>query len=393
MSSSISLPKPLVWLFAVASGLSVANVYYAQPLLDVLAREFNLTQSNSGLVITATQLGCALALLLLVPLGDMLNRRRLMLAQLALLCLALAALAGAASTFTLLLGMLLAGLLGTAMTQGLIAYAASAAGAHERGRVVGTAQAGVVIGLLLARTLSGLVAQGSNWRAVYLLSAGLSLVLLILLWRMLPPPAPLQKRLAYGALLASMLSMLRHNRVLQVRGMLAMLMFAAFSIFWSALVFPLTAQGYGHAAVGAFGLVGVIGALGAARAGALADRGRAQWTTGAALLLLLASWLPLSFAGSALWPLVIGIIALDLAGQAIHVTNQSLIFKDSSDAHSRLVACYMLFYAVGSGLGAIAATSAYAAGGWQAVCVLGAAVSAVALGFWRATLEHANPAA
>lgn len=393
MSSSISLPKPLVWLFAVASGLSVANVYYAQPLLDVLAREFGLTQSNSGLVITATQLGCALALLLLVPLGDMLNRRRLMLAQLALLCLALAALAGAASTFTLLLAMLLAGLLGTAMTQGLIAYAASAAGAHERGRVVGTAQAGVVIGLLLARTLSGLIAEWASWRSVYLLSSALSLALLMLLWRMLPPPAPLQKRLAYSALLASMLSMLRHNRVLQVRGMLALLMFAAFSIFWSALVFPLTAQGYGHAAVGAFGLVGVIGALGAARAGALADRGRAQWTTGAALLLLLASWLPLSFAGSALWPLIVGIIALDLAGQAIHVTNQSLIFKDSSDAHSRLVACYMLFYAVGSGLGAIAATSAYAAGGWQAVCVLGAAVSAVALGFWRATLEHANPAA
>jgi len=392
MSSSISLPKPLVWLFAAASGLSVANVYYAQPLLDVLAREFGLTQSNSGLVITATQLGCALALLLLVPLGDMLNRRRLMLAQLALLCLALGALSGAASTAALLAGMLAAGLLGTAMTQGLIAYAASAAGAHERGRVVGTAQAGVVVGLLLARTLSGLVAQWASWRTVYLLSAALSLALLMLLWHMLPPPAPLQKRLAYGTLLTSMLSMLRHNRVLQVRGMLAMLMFAAFSIFWSALVFPLTAQGYGHAAVGAFGLVGVIGALGAARAGALADRGRAQWTTGAALLLLLASWLPLSFAGSALWPLVIGIIALDLAGQAIHVTNQSLIFRDESDAHSRLVACYMLFYAVGSALGAIAATSAYAFAGWQAVCALGAAVSVVALVFWWGTLEHANRA-
>jgi len=387
------LSRPLVWLFATASGLSVANVYYAQPLLDVLAREFGLAQSNSGLVITATQLGCALALLLLVPLGDMLNRRRLMLAQLALLCLSLGALSGAASTAALLAGMLAAGLLGTAMTQGLIAYAASAAGAHERGRVVGTAQAGVVIGLLLARTLSGLVAQWTSWRTVYLLSAAISLALLMLLWRMLPPAQAPQKRLSYGALLASMLAMLATHRVLQVRGMLAMLMFAAFSIFWSALVFPLTAQGYGHAAVGAFGLVGVIGALGAARAGALADRGRAQWTTGAALLLLLASWLPLSFAGSALWPLVIGIIALDLAGQAIHVTNQSLIFKDSSDAHSRLVACYMLFYAVGSGLGAIAATSAYAAGGWLAVCVLGAVVSAVALGFWRWTLDASSPTA
>ena len=152
------------------------------------------------------------------------------------------------------------------------------------------------------------------------------------------------------------------------------------------LVLPLTAQGYSHAAIGAFGLVGVIGALGAARAGALADKGRAQWTTGAALLLLLAAWLPLGFAGTALWPLIVGIIALDLAGQAIHVTNQSLIFKQDSDAHSRLVACYMLFYAVGSGLGAIAATSAYALAGWHAVCALGAAVSLLALLFWRLTL-------
>jgi len=385
-SPAASLAPSLVWLFACAAGLCVANVYYAQPLLATLAHEFGMTDAGSGMVITATQLGCALALLLVVPLGDMLNRRRLTLIQLALLGASLAALACATSTAALLAGMLLAGLLGTAMTQGLIAYAASASASHERGRVVGMAQGGVVIGLLLARTLSGVVTDLAGWRAVYLLSAALSLGLLLLLWRRLPPPAPITHRLSYGALLSSMLGMLATNRVLQVRGVLAMLLFAVFNIFWSALVFPLTEQGYSHSAVGAFGLVGVVGALGAARAGAMADQGRAQWTTGAALLLLAASWLPLSFAGSALWPLVVGIIALDLAGQAIHVTNQSLIFKDDSDAHSRLVACYMLFYAVGSGAGAIAATSVYALAGWRAVCGLGAAVSLLALLFWRLTL-------
>lgn len=381
-----ALAPSLVWLFAAAAGLCVANVYYAQPLLATLAHEFGMTDAGSGMVITATQIGCALALLLVVPLGDMLNRRRLTLVQLVLLGASLAALACATSTAALLAGMLLAGLLGTAMTQGLIAYATSVAPRHERGRVVGTAQGGVVIGLLLARTLSGVVTDLAGWRAVYLLSAVLSLALLLLLWRMLPPPAPVMKRLSYGALLASMLDLLKTNRVLQVRGVLALLLFAVFNIFWSALVFPLSAQGYSHAAIGAFGLVGVAGALGAARAGAMADRGRAQWTTGAALLLLLVSWLPLAFAGSSLWPLIVGIIALDLAGQAIHVTNQSLIFKDDSDAHSRLVACYMLFYAVGSGLGAIAATSVYALAGWHGVCALGAAVSLLALLFWRWTL-------
>lgn len=385
-SHTATVSRPLLWLFACAAALSVANVYYAQPLLDTLAQEFGMRPSSSGMVITATQAGCALALLLVVPLGDMLNRRRLTLLQLGLLGVSLAALAGATSTAALLAGMLLVGLLGTAMTQGLIAYAASVARSHERGRVVGTAQGGVVIGLLLARTLSGVVTDLAGWRAVYLLSAGLSLALLLLLWRMLPPPVAPARKLSYGALLASMLELLKTNRVLQVRGVLALLLFAAFSIFWSALVFPLAAQGYSHAAVGAFGLVGVVGALGAARAGAMADRGRAQWTTGAALLLLLASWLPLAFAGSALWPLIVGIIALDLAGQAIHVTNQSLIFKHDSDAHSRLVACYMLFYAVGSGVGAIAATSVYALAGWHGVCALGAAVSLMALLFWRLTL-------
>lgn len=385
-SHTATVSRPLVWLFACAAALSVANVYYAQPLLDTLAQEFGMLPSSSGMVITATQAGCALALLLVVPLGDMLNRRRLTLLQLGLLGVSLAALAGATSTAALLAGMLLVGLLGTAMTQGLIAYAASVAPSHERGRVVGTAQGGVVIGLLLARTLSGVVTDLAGWRAVYLLSAGLSLALLLLLWRMLPPPVAPARKLSYGALLASMLELLKTNRVLQVRGVLALLLFAAFSIFWSALVFPLAAQGYSHAAVGAFGLVGVVGALGAARAGAMADRGRAQWTTGAALLLLLASWLPLALTGSALWPLIVGIIALDLAGQAIHVTNQSLIFKHDSDAHSRLVACYMLFYAVGSGVGAIAATSVYALAGWHGVCALGAAVSLMALLFWRLTL-------
>ena len=214
-----TLPPTLVWLFATAAGLSVANVYYAQPLLATLAHEFGMTEAASGMVITATQIGCALALLLLVPLGDILNRRRLTLFQLAMLAITLVALGCARSTAALLGGMLMVGLLGTAMTQGLIAYAASAAASHERGRVVGMAQGGVVIGLLLARTLSGVVADVADWRAVYIVSAAIAGALLLLLWRMLPPPALPNKKLAYGTLLLSMLHMLTHNKILRVRGM------------------------------------------------------------------------------------------------------------------------------------------------------------------------------
>ncbi|MBB3119500.1 MFS transporter [Pseudoduganella violacea] len=392
-----ALSRSLVLLFAIAAAFSVANVYYAQPLLDAFAADFGFSHANVGLVVTATQIGCALALLLLVPLGDLLDRKRLTMAQLLALCLTLLALGCAASPTLLLLGMLGAGLLGTAMTQGLISYAASVAAPAQRGQVVGTVQAGVMLGLLLARVLSGAVADVAGWRAVYFLSAALSAIMLLALRRALPQQqqqlaaagdsAP---RLRYGQLLLSMFTLLKTERTLQVRGTLGLLLFAALNIFWSALVLLLSAPPYAlsHTAIGAFGLIGAAGALGAARAGALADRGLGQRTSGAALLLMLAAWLPLAWGATSLAALVLGIILLDLAAQALHVTNQSMILSGTSQAHSRLIGGYMLFYAAGSGAGAIATTSIHAAYGWSGVCMLGAGVSLAALIFWRATLPR-----
>ncbi|MDK4746323.1 MFS transporter [Leclercia adecarboxylata] len=381
------MSRSLVWLFAIASGLSVANVYYAQPLLDALARDFGISHAAVGGVITATQLGCALALLFLVPLGDRVDRRRLMAMQMLALTFALVAVGMAQSTLALLAGMLAVGLLGTAMTQGLIAYAASAAAPHEQGQVVGTAQGGVFIGLLLARVFAGGVSDLAGWRGVYFCAALLMLGIAIPLWRRLPILPPASRTLSYPRLLASMLTLLRQEKVLQVRGMLALLMFAAFNIFWSALVLPLSAPPYNfsHTLIGAFGLAGVVGALAAARAGQWADRGYARRTSGLALLMLLLAWWPLSLMEISLWALVMGIVLLDLGGQALHVTNQSLIFRTRPDAHSRLVGLYMMFYAVGSGLGAISTTVTYARFGWQGVCTLGASVSLLALVFWWVT--------
>ncbi|WP_148569149.1 MFS transporter [Leclercia adecarboxylata] len=377
----------LAWLFAIASGLSVANVYYAQPLLDALARDFGISHAAVGGVITATQMGCALALLFLVPLGDRVDRRRLMAMQMLALTFALVAVGMAQSTLALLAGMLAVGLLGTAMTQGLIAYAASAAAPHEQGQVVGTAQGGVFIGLLLARVFAGGVSDLAGWRGVYFCAALLMLGIAFPLWRRLPILPPATRTLSYPHLLASMLTLMRQEKVLQVRGMLAMLMFAAFNIFWSALVLPLSAPPYNfsHTLIGAFGLAGVVGALAAARAGQWADKGYARQTSGLALLVLLLAWWPLSLMEVSLWALVMGIVLLDLGGQALHVTNQSLIFRTRPDAHSRLVGLYMMFYAVGSGLGAISTTVTYARFGWQGVCTLGASVSLLALVFWWVT--------
>lgn len=396
-SSAASVPAPpagtprsLVLLLAVACALSVANVYYAQPLLDAIGREFGMAEGAVGVVVTATQLGCALALVFVVPLGDLLDRRRLMIGQLGLLVLALAAVALATNTPWLLIGMVALGLLGTAMTQGLLALSAALAAPGERGRVVGAAQGGVVIGLLLARVLAGVVADAWGWRAVYVVSAGLAAVLAAVLARRLPRRRMPTVDLGYWALLRSLYGLLAAERVLRVRGMIALLMFAAFSAFWTALVLPLSAPPHSltHTAVGAFGLVGVLGVLMAARAGRLADRGLGERTTAAGLALLCLSWVPIAFLDQSLWALALGVLVLDVAMQALHVTNQTMIFSISAEAHSRLVGGYMMFYAAGSGLGSIAATSVYAQAGWVGVCALGGGISLAALLFWAATLPR-----
>ena len=387
-----AMTRSAILLFACASGLSVANVYYAHPLLDALAGDFSIPQAAIGGVVTATQVGCALALVLLVPLGDLLERRRLMLVQALLLSAVLALVALARSPLMLFASMLLTGALGTAMTQGLVAYAASAASENERGRVVGAAQGGVFLGLLLARVLAGGIGDIGGWRSVYVCSALAMLMLALLLRSGLPRLAAPSHRMHYLRLIGSMFLLLRRDRVLQVRGVLALLMFAAFNIFWSAMVLPLSAPPYllSHTAIGAFGLAGVAGALAAARAGRWADRGFGQATTFAALALLLAAWLPMFWLDRSLWALAVGIVLLDLGGQAIHVTNQSMIFRAHPDGHSRVVAAYMLFYAAGSGLGALASTAVYAAAVWNGVCLLGASVSALALAFWAITRSQAS---
>nr|WP_254924878.1 MFS transporter [Pseudomonas fragi] len=380
----------MVGLLACASGLSVANVYYAQPLLDQMAGDFAISTAAVGGVITATQVGSVLALLLIVPLGDQLNRRHLMLVQIGALIAALFCLGMTHSAAIMLLAMLAVGLLGTAMTQGLIAFAAAAARPRERGRVVGTVQGGVVIGLLLSRLAAGVICDLAGWRWVYLGSALVMALLALILCKVLPAQRPSTAPMAYPQLVWSMFRLLKEDPVLQIRGMLALFVFAVLGIFWSALVFLLsqTPHEFSHTTIGFFGLVGVAGALAASRAGIQADKGLGQLTTGLALGLLIVAWVALWLTPWSLLWLVLGIVILDLGAQAVHVTNQSMIFSARSDSHSRAVGCYMLFYAIGSGLGALASTAVHAAYGWTGVCVLGAGVSVVALGFWAVTLRH-----
>ncbi|MFF8955614.1 MFS transporter [Streptomyces sp. NPDC014894] len=391
-TSPYVLSRGAVALFAVAGGTAVANVYFAQPLLVTMGRELAMSPALVGSVVTLTHIGYGLGLLLLVPLGDVTDRRRLIVIQLLLLAAALTAVAAARTPAALLAGTAAVGLLAV-VTQTLVVFAASLAPPDRRGRVVGLVTGGVVIGILLARTVSGLMADLAGWRSVYAASAAVIALLALVLHRALPrhgdvtTPAP-----RYGRLLRSTVTLFATERLLRLRALFGLLIFAAFSTLWSVVALPLSEAPYSlsHTAIGAFGLIGAAGALAATVAGRLNDRGLSHRTTGAGLALLAVSWLPLAFTRSSLWALVVGVIVLDLAVQAVHVTNQSLIYALHPRAGGRLIGGYMLFYAIGSAAGAIASTALYAAAGWGAVCALGAGISCLALLLWALT-RHSVP--
>ncbi|WP_438289933.1 MFS transporter [Streptomyces sp. HUAS TT7] len=383
------LPRGVVMLFAVACGAAVANVYFSQPLLVTMGQDLAMSPGLVGSVVTLTHVGYGLGLFFLVPLGDVTDRRRLVVAQLMLLVGALVVVATARTAALLLAGMAATGLLAV-VTQTLVAFAASLAPPAGRGRVVGLVTSGVVVGILLARTASGLMADLAGWRSVYLASASLTGLLALVLYRVLPranDAAPATPR--YGQLLRSTITLFGRERLLRLRALFGLLIFAAFSTLWSSVALPLSEAPYfwSHRAIGALGLIGVAGALAATLAGRLNDRGLSRRTTGIALALLAASWLPLAFTRSSPGALVVGVVLLDLAVQAVHVTNQTLIYALHPDAGSRLIGGYMVFYSVGSAVGAIAATSLYTVAGWGAVCALGAAFSCLGLVLWVFTRD------
>ncbi|QCO06065.1 MFS transporter [Azospirillum argentinense] len=377
------LSRVATLIFAVAAGLSVANIYYAQPLLDAIARDFGISPAAIGLVVTLTQVGYALGLIFIVPLGDLLDRRRLVIGQGLLSIIALIAVATAKTEGVLFTGLAAMGLLAV-VVQVLVAFAATLATPAERGRAVGTVTSGVVIGILGARFVAGLLADLGGWRAVYLTSAILMAAMVGLLTRVLPRTPLPGSTDSYAETLRSIPALFLRDRVLLTRGLLALLIFATFSTFWTSLVLPLSTAPfhYSHTQIGLVGLVGLAGAAAATGAGRLADRGLGEWTTALSLTLLLLSWGLIAFLPSSIPLLLIGVVLLDLAVQAVHVTNQSIIVARHPTARSRLIGGYMVFYSVGSAMGASAATMAYAHAGWHGVSMLGAAFSAAAMLTW-----------
>lgn len=373
----------LALLFALACGLAVANIYYAQPLLGQLAQEFGVPHATVGSTIAVIQLFYALGLILIVPLGDLMNRRRLILLQLLGITLALAFVGFAQDYAGLLAGLAAVGLMAV-VTQVLVNFASALAPTAERGKAVGVVTGGVVIGILLARFFAGAISESADWRAVYLTSSGLTLLVTLALVVMLPQDDSGKSGLSYNQLLRSMLNLFVREKLLRIRAAFAFFIFAAFGMLWTPLSLPLSEAplSLSPSLIGAFGLAGAAGAIGAAGAGKWTDRGLGHRATGIALVLLLVSWLPISMLHHSLLLLIAGILLLDFAVQVVHVTNQSLLFAALPEARGRLTGAYMVFYSIGSAVGALLSTWAYAAYGWSGVCVIGAMVSAGGCLLW-----------
>ncbi|MDU6410470.1 MAG: MFS transporter [Yersiniaceae bacterium] len=380
------LTPRITLLFSLTSALAVANVYSAQPLLESMSVSLKVPPGTIGSVITATQAGYAAGLIFLVPLGDRVNRKTLVITHLLLSVLALTAAGLSQNLATLLCAMLFTGLMAV-VVQLMVAWAAILAAPQRRGQVVGTVTSGIVLGILLARFISGTIADLAGWRVVYLTAAGLMLLIACLLAKVMPSTAPRRPTPTYLSLLQSVFRLFFTEPQLRKRGLFALLIFAAFSMLWTSMVMPLSAMSLSHTQIGLFGLAGIAGALAASRAGLWADGGRGQQATGTALAVLTLSWLPIAYTETSLLWLLIGVITLDFAVQTIHVTNQSILIAARPDAASRLVGAYMCFYSVGSALGAITATALYALWGWPSVCFAGALVSASAFLFWAGSRQ------
>ncbi len=373
------LDRRLVWIMAIASALSAANLYYVQPILADMGRGFHVSVNQMGFIATLMQLGYAAGLLLIIPLGDRYNRRGLIVSMLIAVTGALVLVATAPSITVLAISSLAVGVT-TVVPQLVIPLAASMAAPYERGRVVGTVMSGLLIGILLARTVSGTISAYLGWRTVYWVAAGLMVALAIVM-RLLLPNDGRRSTMSYWQLLRSLGGLVRAEPVLRESSIFGALTFAAFSTFWVTLAFFLERPPYhyGSEVAGLFGLVGVVGASAASLVGRLADRFDARYTVGAALLIVLAAFACMWLTGYWLWGLVIGVILLDLGVQSNQVSNQTRVYSLNPEARNRLNTVYMVTYFIGGSLGSYLGTLGWSIAGWNGVCAVGCALMIIAL--------------
>ncbi|MEV6218577.1 MFS transporter [Nocardia sp. NPDC051833] len=383
MVTGIARPQRL--LLAAVCAVAVATIYAIQPVLGAAGAQLGLPAESVGLLVAAGQIGYFAGLILLVPLGDLVNRRGLIGGLLALTGVGAAITAAAPNGVIAMAGLAVAGVFAV-VVQVTVAYAAAVSEPGERGRVIGAVTSGVVVGILGVRVVAGVFGDTLGWRAVFVLLAA-SCATLAVVTRAVLRPDTRTPGARYAQILGSMGRLVVTDRLLRSRGLIAFFLFASFGTLWSGLALPLGAAPWslGTTEIGLFGVVGLAGALGATRAGRWADAGHAQAITGWSLLILAGSWLLIAPMGPTLLPLVAGIVVLDFAVQAVHVSSQHLLTTAHPDRTGSVLGAYMTFYSAGSALGAVTTAWAYTAWGWWAACGFGAGYALCGFAVWGLT--------
>lgn len=369
----------ILWVMTVTTGLVVANIYYNQPLLSDIAHTFNISNAQAGRVSMFTQLGYAAGLLFIIPLADMFKRKRLMMVDFAFIILSLLATAWAPGIGVLSAASFCVGVT-SVIPQVLIPMVAHLAKPEERGKKIGVVMSGLLIGILLSRTISGFIGAHVGWRIMFLIAAGLMALMWLLTFITLPEVEPDYKG-TYRNLMTSLIHIAKSEPQLRLAAFRGALCFAGFSAFWATLVFLLKQPQFnmGSAEAGTFGLVGAFGALAASAVGRLSDKMDSYRLVIYTILLVLVSFVIFFFASHSLVLLVIGVIVMDMGVQATHIANQALIFSLNPEARNRINTIYMVSYFVGGSFGTFLATQLWSSYQWNGVCGIGVVLSVIVL--------------
>jgi predicted MFS family arabinose efflux permease len=375
----MAISRRLVGVMFAASAVCVANIYYCQPLLSEVGRSLGVSDHAIGYLPMWTQAGVALGMLLFVPLGDMFPRRKLIVIMSAAAGLTAAMMAAAPNLTLVNAAGFATGLTGI-VAHLILPFAAKLAPPERRGHVVGTVLSGLLLGILLARVVSGFIGDLYGWRAMYAIAAAAMFVLAIVLRYALPYDQP-EPGLRYTELARSILHLTATQPLLREAGIIGGLLFGAFSSFWATLVFRLATPPYhyGPRVAGFFGVIGAVGVLFAPLAGRLSDRRGPAYTVTLAIITSIASYLVFAAAGGWLWGLIAGVIVMDLGVQAGHVANQTRIYALIPEARSRLNTVYMVTYFLGGALGSALGAWGWMQWGWMGVCAAGTIQLLVAL--------------
>ncbi len=370
--NELFLSKSILWLMAIGAGLVVANNYYNQPLLGVIAKELGESESATSKVAMFTQMGYAAGLLLIIPLGDMFRRKKIILIDFFFIILSLVVFALSKSLIVMLAASFFIGLT-SVVPQIFVPIAAQLSRPEEKGRNVGIVMSGLLIGILGSRVFSGVVGEYLGWRNVFFIAAGLMIILAVLIAWMLPNMQPTFKG-TYGQLMGSVIRYARSIPSLQLASLRGALGFASFSAFWTTLTFRLQEAPYfqGSDVAGSLGLFGIAGALAATLVGQASGKVNKNKLIAIATFLMIVSWGVFGMGDSTYIGIIVGIILLDMGLQAMHVTNQTIVLSSHPEAANRLNTVYMVSYFIGGSIGTFVGGKAWGAYGWNGVVFTGA---------------------